>query len=103
MRRYAIDSLNTTGLLIIKGGKIALKYGDIEEISYLASARKSILSMLYGKYVDNGVINLNVRLLSLETDSVGLRFEVQDNGIGRKASQEIQKRHHMLQKISLQV
>jgi CubicO group peptidase (beta-lactamase class C family) len=70
LRRYAIDSLNTTGLLIIKGGEIALEYGDTEEISYLASARKSILSMMYGKYVDNGVINLNTTLEELGIDDV---------------------------------
>lgn len=70
LRRYVVDSLNTTGLLIIKGGKIALKYGDIEEISYLASARKSILSMMYGKYVENGVINLNTTLEELGINDV---------------------------------
>ncbi|WP_191859231.1 serine hydrolase domain-containing protein [Hanstruepera ponticola] len=70
LKRYAIDSLNTTGLLIIKGGKIVLEYGDTEEISYLASARKSILSMMYGKYVDNGVINLNSTLEELGINDV---------------------------------
>lgn len=70
LKRYVIDSLNTTGLLIIKSGKIAFEYGDTEEISYLASARKSVLSMMYGKYVDNGVINLNSTLEELGIDDV---------------------------------
>lgn len=34
------------------------------------------------KFTSNGVINLRVRLLSLDNDNVGLCFEIQDNGIG---------------------
>jgi CubicO group peptidase (beta-lactamase class C family) len=70
LKRYVIDSLNTTGLLIIKSGKIAFEYGDTEEISYLASARKSVLSMMYGKYVSNGKIDLNATLAELGIDDV---------------------------------
>lgn len=70
LRRYIIDSLNTTGLLIVKNGKIAFEYGDTEEISYLASARKSILSMMYGKYVNDGKIDLNSTLEELGIDDV---------------------------------
>jgi CubicO group peptidase (beta-lactamase class C family) len=55
----AIYELPTTSLMVIKGGKIVYTYGDIAQPSYLASARKSILSMLYGKYVQAGVIDLN--------------------------------------------
>ena len=65
LKHYVIDSLNTTGLLIIKSGKIAFEYGDTKEISYLASARKSVLSMMYGKYVSDGTINLNTTLEEL--------------------------------------
>ena len=42
----------------MKGGKIAYQYGDTRTLSYLASSRKSVLSMLYGKYVSNGTIDL---------------------------------------------
>lgn len=48
----------TTSLMIVKAGKIVYSYGDTAHISYLASARKSVLSMLYGKYVANGTIDL---------------------------------------------
>jgi len=34
------------------------------------------------KFTESGIIDLRVRLISLETDKVGLRFEVEDNGIG---------------------
>ena len=70
LKRYVVDSLNTTGLLIIKSGKIILEYGDTKEISYLASARKSILSMMYGKYVIDGKIDLNSTLAELGIDDV---------------------------------
>ena len=77
LKRYVIDSLNTTGLLIIKSGKIAFEYGDIEEISYLASARKSVLSMMYGKYVSDGTINLNTTLEELGIDDVNSLNEIE--------------------------
>lgn len=34
------------------------------------------------KFTSNGEINLRVKLLSLDTNNVGLRFEIEDNGIG---------------------
>ncbi len=74
MLRYVVDSSNTTGLVVVIDGKMVLDYGDIEELSYLASCRKSILAMLYGKYVENGTIDLNKTLADLGMDDVqGLR------------------------------
>lgn len=68
--RYVIDSTNITGLVIIHKGEIVLEYGDIEENSYIASCRKSILAMLFGKYVENGTIDLNKTLKALEINDV---------------------------------
>lgn len=45
----ALDALPTTCLLAIKNGKTVYEYGDPTEVSYLASVRKSILSLLYGR------------------------------------------------------
>ena len=70
LKRYVRDSLNTTGLIIIKSGKIILEFGDTKEISYSASTRKSILSMLYGKYVADGTINLQSTLEELQIDDI---------------------------------
>ena len=70
LRRYVIDSMNTTGLMIVKQGKVVFRYGDTEEISYLASTRKSLLSMLYGKYVTNGTIDLSTTIAELGIDDV---------------------------------
>ncbi|MEM8528054.1 MAG: serine hydrolase [Bacteroidota bacterium] len=55
---YLQDSSYTTGMLVLQNGKAIYEYGDLEQISYLASCRKSVLSMLYGKHVMNGTIDL---------------------------------------------
>jgi len=54
-----ISRNRVTGLVVIVGGEMIYSHGQINELSYLASARKSIMSMLYGKYVGNGTINLD--------------------------------------------
>jgi CubicO group peptidase (beta-lactamase class C family) len=61
----------TTALLVVKSGKIVYKYGDISQVSYLASARKSVASMLYGKYVSNGTIDLERTIGELGIDESG--------------------------------
>ena len=58
----------TTGLLAAVNGRIIYTYGNIKEISYIASCRKSILSMLYGKYTADGTIKLDDTLEKLQID-----------------------------------
>jgi len=58
----------TTAFMVVRGGKMALNYGFPSQVSYLASARKSILSMLYGKYVANGTIKLDATMGDLGID-----------------------------------
>ena len=62
------NNTGTTGLLVAVNGKILYAYGDIKKISYIASCRKSVLSMLYGKYVANGTIDLKATLKELKID-----------------------------------
>jgi hypothetical protein len=45
----------TTSLMVVKEGRIVYSYGEMSHVSYLASARKSVLSMMYGNYVVKGV------------------------------------------------
>ncbi len=72
-RKYIQDSSVVTGLLIIHKGKIVFEYGDTKENSYIASCRKSVLSMLYGKYVQEGSIDLDKTIEQLNiTDVQGL-------------------------------
>jgi hypothetical protein len=40
------DDSNTTGSVVVDRGRIVYQHGDIQELSYVASVRKSILSML---------------------------------------------------------
>jgi CubicO group peptidase (beta-lactamase class C family) len=61
----------TTSLLVVKSGRIVYSYGDTSHVSYLASARKSVLSMLYGNYVANGKIDLNKTVGDLGIDEPG--------------------------------
>jgi CubicO group peptidase (beta-lactamase class C family) len=49
----------TTAMVIVVHGHMIFSYGDTGLVSKVASVRKSILSILYGKYVDNNTIDLN--------------------------------------------
>lgn len=65
------DESNTTGLVVVDRGRVVFTYGDIEELSYVASVRKSILAMIYGAWVENGTITLNTTLEQLGMDDIG--------------------------------
>jgi CubicO group peptidase (beta-lactamase class C family) len=66
-----IRTLDTTSLLVVKSGKVVYEYGDVTEPTYLASARKSLLSMLYGPFVASGTIRLDRTLKDLGMSDVG--------------------------------
>jgi CubicO group peptidase (beta-lactamase class C family) len=57
-----LGSLDTTAMLVVAGGRSLFEYGDLAHLSYLASVRKSVLAVLYGKYVEEGKIRLNLTL-----------------------------------------
>ena len=65
------DESNTTGLVVVDRGRVVYRFGDIEELSYVASVRKSILAMLYGYWVENGTIDLETTLADLGFDDIG--------------------------------
>jgi CubicO group peptidase (beta-lactamase class C family) len=71
LRTFVIDSTQITGMMIIHKGSVVFEFGDVVENSYIASCRKSILAMLYGKFVKSGKINLNKNLSDLKIDDVG--------------------------------
>ncbi len=74
-----LNNLDTTGFVAVKGGRILFEYGDTRDLSYVASVRKSILSMMFGKYVEAGVVDL--------TETIG-EIGITD----RQALLEIEKR-----------
>lgn len=53
-----VSTTDLTCMMVIAGGEQIYKYGYATEVSYIASCRKSVLAMLYGKYVENGTINM---------------------------------------------
>lgn len=69
-KQFLIDSTPITGLVIVHKGQIVFDYGDIIENSYIASCRKSVLAMLYGKYVEDKTINLDISLEKLGIDDI---------------------------------
>ncbi|MNJ97111.1 D-alanyl-D-alanine carboxypeptidase precursor [compost metagenome] len=71
LKEFIIDSANTTGMMVIQHGKVIFTYGDVKEVSYIASCRKSILSMLYGPFVEQGEIRLDQTLEQLKIKDVG--------------------------------
>ena len=60
--------LSTSAMMAVVGGKVVYEYGDVTQVSYLASVRKSILAMMYGQYVKSGVIRLDKTLAELNID-----------------------------------
>jgi CubicO group peptidase (beta-lactamase class C family) len=66
--RAHLQGLGTSAMMVVVGGRVVFDYGDLEVQSYLASVRKSVLAMLYGIYVDQGVVDLDRTLDQLGID-----------------------------------
>lgn len=75
LEQFVINKTNITGLMVIYKGKILYDFGDTKELSYIASCRKSVLSMLYGKYIEEGIIDLNKTLEELEIEDYKVLLE----------------------------
>jgi CubicO group peptidase (beta-lactamase class C family) len=66
-----MSRLDTTGLVVVHEGRVIHRHGDERRLSYLASARKSVVSMLYGPSIASGRIDLDATLESLGFDDLG--------------------------------
>jgi CubicO group peptidase (beta-lactamase class C family) len=66
-----LQGMTTTALVAVADGRILFDYGDTTELSYLASVRKSVLSILYGIYVARGKIDLTKTLADLKITDIG--------------------------------
>ncbi len=66
-----LESLDTSAMMVVSRGKVVYQYGDLTQVSYLASCRKSVLAMLYGNYVASGKIQLDKTLRELGMDDIG--------------------------------
>ena len=69
--RARAEAEGTSAMLVIVGGRVVFAFGDVARPTYLASARKSVLSMLYGRYVADGTVRLDATLAALGLDDVG--------------------------------
>jgi CubicO group peptidase (beta-lactamase class C family) len=72
-----LRALPTTSMLVLRAGRTVYEYGDTAQVSYLASARKSVLSMLYGRPVADGAIGLDRTIGELGIDDVEGLLEVE--------------------------
>jgi len=70
-QEFIRDSSETTGLIVVDRGRVVFQFGDVADLSYVASVRKSILAMLYGKYVEDSTIDLEKTLSDLGMDDIG--------------------------------
>ena len=68
--RAELSKLSTTAFMAIVDGRVLMEYGDVTVVSYLASVRKSVLSMLFGNYVASGKVRLNRTLAEIGIDEV---------------------------------
>ena len=66
-----ISRMNSSAMVVVEHGRIVYSYGDLTAQSYLASVRKSILSMLYGIEIARGHIDTSRTLAALGIDDVG--------------------------------
>ncbi|TVP77256.1 MAG: class C beta-lactamase-related serine hydrolase [Gemmatimonadales bacterium] len=66
----ALEELDTSSMKVVTAGRVAFEYGDVTEVSYLASVRKSILAILYGIHEDRGNLDLDRTLEELDMDDV---------------------------------
>jgi CubicO group peptidase (beta-lactamase class C family) len=67
----ALEALPTTAFLVLNRGRVVLDHGATTAPTYLASARKSVLSVLYGPAVADGTIRLGATLGELGIDDIG--------------------------------
>jgi N-acyl-D-amino-acid deacylase len=66
-----ISRMNSSAMVVVEHGKIVYSHGDLTAQSYLASVRKSILSMLYGIEIARGHIDTSKTLAQLGIDDLG--------------------------------
>ena len=69
--RNDLKDTQVASVFVVYSGKELFEYGDVHKPEFLASARKSLLSALYGKYVASGKIKLDSTLADLGIDDNG--------------------------------
>ena len=60
--RQHAEQINTESVMIVDSGRLIASWGNISDVYYIASCRKSILSTLFGSYVEDSTIRLTATL-----------------------------------------
>jgi len=60
--------LKTAAVVIVVGGVILAEWGEVDKKFMTHSTRKSFLSAMYGKYVRNGIIDMDKTMRDLNID-----------------------------------
>jgi CubicO group peptidase (beta-lactamase class C family) len=63
-----LKTQDTTSMMVVVQGRVVFSYGDVSHTSKVASVRKSILGMLYGKYVFDNTIDIDKTVKQLGLD-----------------------------------
>ena len=63
-KKYS-TTINTAAVVIIVEGKVLYEWGEVSKKYMTHSLRKSVLSAMYGNYVEQGIIDLDVTMADL--------------------------------------
>ncbi|MGD0096777.1 MAG: serine hydrolase [Terracidiphilus sp.] len=63
-----VKTQDTASMMVVVQGRVIFSYGDLSHTSKVASVRKSVLGMLYGKYLADDTINLDKTVKQLGLD-----------------------------------
>lgn len=82
--RQWVSTQDTASMMVVVQGRVVFSYGDVTHPSKIASARKSVLSMLYGKYVQNGTIDLDMTVKQLGLDDKAAFLPIEETATLRQ-------------------
>ncbi|WP_156255771.1 serine hydrolase domain-containing protein [Sandarakinorhabdus oryzae] len=66
--RRDLAGLPTTAMMVVSHGRPILTLGRTDKVSYVASARKSLLALLFGNDVERGTVDLDRTLAQIGID-----------------------------------
>jgi len=69
--RGQLARTHAASVVVVVQGRVLFEYGDVAKPMFLASTRKSLLSMMFGNRVADGTIKLDATLAELGIDDVG--------------------------------
>jgi len=72
--RAWLKTHETTGMMVVAGGRVLFEYGNVTETSKIGSVRKSVLGMLFGKYLARSPKLLHATVKDLGLDDMDTRL-----------------------------